>query len=243
MLNSPFRARSSRAAQAAGFTLVELLVVIGIIAILAGVAFPAITKGISKARESAAMQTAGQIGLAEFQYANDNSTYPDGQNAQAIATALLNGKYVSDPNIFYIAADNSATKPTTLAAFNGGTANVSYEFTGVNGTGGGAAAYNGIGSSASDLLPVVWSEGDPGPEIPAAADTGSSFTPTTGIFGTDGIAVCYHGNNAAFITPNIKVNVAWPPQGEVPFVGQAFDPAGVIYAIRPGAKLKTSSSK
>jgi prepilin-type N-terminal cleavage/methylation domain-containing protein len=238
MLNSPFRARSSRASQAAGFTLVELLVVIGIIAILAGVAFPAITKGLLKARESAAMQTASQIGLAEFQYANDNSTYPDGKDAQAIATSLLNGKYVSDPNTFYIASDNSAAKPTTLAAFNGGAGNVSYDFTGVNGTGTGAATFNGIGSSASDLLPVVWSEGDPGAVIPAAADTGSSFTPSTGIFGTDGIAVCYHGHNAAFITPNTKTNVTWPPQGQVPFVGQAFDPAGVTYVTRFGASGK-----
>jgi prepilin-type N-terminal cleavage/methylation domain-containing protein len=85
MLNSPFHARSSRAAQAAGFTLVELLVVIGIIAILAGVAFPAITKGIGKARESAAMQTAGQIGLSEFQYQNDNSTYPARLSTESIS--------------------------------------------------------------------------------------------------------------------------------------------------------------
>ena len=234
MLNSPFRARSSRASQAAGFTLVELLVVIGIIAILAGVAFPAITKGLLKARESAAMQTASQIGLAEFQYANDNSTYPDGANAQAIATALLNGKYVSDPNTFYIASDNAAAKPTTLAAFTAGAGNVSYDFTGVNGTGN-TATYNGIGSSASDLLPVVWSEGQQGLAIPVAADQGQAFTPNGGIFGADGIAVCYHGNNAVFVTPNTKANVAWPPQGQAAFIGQAFDPAGVTYVIRPGA--------
>jgi hypothetical protein len=85
---------------------------------------------------------------------------------------------------------------------------------------------------------VVWSEGDGGAQIPAAADTGLAFTPNGGIFGSDGIAVCYHGNNAVFITPNTKANVAWPPQGEVPFVGQAFDPSGVTYVIRTGASGK-----
>ena len=71
----------SAARQSGGFTLVELLVVIGIIAILAGVALGPITSGIRKARESACMQTTRTLALAEFQYANDNNNYPDGADA------------------------------------------------------------------------------------------------------------------------------------------------------------------
>ena len=114
-----------------GFTLVELLVVIGIIAILAGVALGPITNGIKKAQESGAMQTTRTLALAEFQYANDNNgSYPDstGTSAVDVCKALMTGNYVSDPNLFYIAADKDtgAAKPTTVAAFS--VNNCSFDF-------------------------------------------------------------------------------------------------------------------
>src|SRR5580698_7659520 len=75
-----------------GFTLVELLVVIGIIAILAGVALGPITKGIKQAQESTSMQVARQIGLLEFSYSNDNNqVYPYAATTAGIADLLLNG--------------------------------------------------------------------------------------------------------------------------------------------------------
>src|SRR5476651_874775 len=103
MLNSPYPILAARVRRAAGFTLVELLVVIGIIAILAGVALGPITNGIKKAQQSGGVQTSRTIALAEFQYANDSDTkaYPDGSGSDAsvVAKALLGGNYVSDPGL------------------------------------------------------------------------------------------------------------------------------------------------
>src|SRR5271156_2396898 len=98
--------RIARDSLRGGFTLVELLVVIGIIAILAGVALGPITTGIAKAKQNAAVQQSHAIGIAMFAFANDNSQlYPDistpnpnngATGAPKVAYALMNGNYVSD---------------------------------------------------------------------------------------------------------------------------------------------------
>src|ERR1700689_3593792 len=78
MLNNRLLFRTARNSNRGGFTLVELLVVIGIIAILAGVALGPITNGIKKAKQSAGLQTAHAIGLSLYSFANDNQQlYPD----------------------------------------------------------------------------------------------------------------------------------------------------------------------
>jgi prepilin-type N-terminal cleavage/methylation domain-containing protein len=225
-----FPSRNVAARKAGGFTLVELLVVIGIIAILAGVALGPITNGIRKAKESGAMQTTRTIALAEFQYANDNDqTYPDGVDAGVIGLALITGNYVSDPGLFYISGDAAAAKLAGVAA--GFVAhNCSYDFTGVG-------ANVGVGSTAPDQLPLVWSEGQTGLAYPAAG-AGQPFTPVaSSVFGKDGIAVCYHSNNAYFRAPNGNASLAFPPAGQAVFIDQTFDPGipPIAYAIRAGA--------
>src|ERR1700687_3605671 len=54
-----------------GFTLIDLLVVIAIIAILAAILFPVFAQARDKARQSACLSNAKQIGLAVTMYAND----------------------------------------------------------------------------------------------------------------------------------------------------------------------------
>jgi prepilin-type N-terminal cleavage/methylation domain-containing protein len=65
----------------AAFTLIELLVVIAIIAILAGLAFPAVTGAIMSGKKSEVRSTANQIKLALSAYYAEYGTYPAVTNA------------------------------------------------------------------------------------------------------------------------------------------------------------------
>ena len=217
-----------------GFTLVELLVVIGIIAILAGVALGPITSGIRRAQQNAGMQQSRTIYVALFSYANDNnSNFPDGADAGAIANTLYVGKYVSDPKTFQLSGDSTYVTPTGTTTLKA--ANCSFDFAG---TSTGATTGIGVGPSASDLLPVVWSGGDSGAAIPTGAGAGTAFAPTTGIYSTYGIAVGYKSGSAFFRSVQTTAAPTFPGQGNVDFVDQAFDPAGVTYAIRVGSTGK-----
>jgi len=70
-----------------GFTLVELLVVIVIIAALAGLASPAILRSRKKADQTEAVSNARQIGISLMDFDTEYGSFPDTVTAAAVAAA------------------------------------------------------------------------------------------------------------------------------------------------------------
>lgn len=58
-----------------GFTLIELMVVVAVIAILAAIAFPSFNEQVRKGRRSDAMAEVGRMQLALERFRADNPTY------------------------------------------------------------------------------------------------------------------------------------------------------------------------
>lgn len=67
--------RSAR--KSAGFTLIELMIVVGVIAILLAVAYPMFTSQIQKGRRADAQQEMLDIALQQEKYRANNVTYGD----------------------------------------------------------------------------------------------------------------------------------------------------------------------
>ncbi|MFQ5767679.1 MAG: type II secretion system protein GspG [Acidobacteriota bacterium] len=75
---------------AAGFTLMELLVVVAVVGILASMVIPAMTAAMEKSRQRTTMANMRSIGNQLQIYQNDESLFPGGSlTIQELAAALL----------------------------------------------------------------------------------------------------------------------------------------------------------
>ena len=217
MTHPPLKTYSARKIPQGGFTLVEILVVIAIIALLAGVALPAVTGALKKAKENAALQQGHGLALACFQFSNDNDgNFPGTTTTPAVTVAksedafkLLAGTYVSNPDSFYIAMTGKNKYSGTTPSQDLGAANVSWDYT---------AGAGGVGLTTSDpdQTPLIMSTGATSYSMGtvgtagaatatlAAAGAGNPFT-------VDGIAVGYKDMSSAFKTPgSIQTGSAFP---------------------------------
>ena len=133
------RARFGFGGRRTGFSLVELLVVIGIIALLISILMPALSKAREAANRTKCLSNLRSLGQAMVMYANQFKDYLPNTNPQGTVDdydstnavlVALNRDYVRAPAIFHCPSDvdNAPEKIETADFQLPNSARVSYDF-------------------------------------------------------------------------------------------------------------------
>lgn len=84
----------------AGFTLIELMIVVAIVAILAAIALPAYQDYVGRSQMAEAYSLASGLKVSVVEFYANNATFPvDNAAAQAGPAANIKGKYVAQTTI------------------------------------------------------------------------------------------------------------------------------------------------
>ncbi|MEK2688120.1 type IV pilin protein [Bdellovibrio sp. GT3] len=157
--------RTTRTSQA-GFSLVELMVVVAIIGVLASIAVPAVNKYIAKARQSEAKTNLASLYTSEKAFFSEYTTYDS--RFQAIGYSpegqLRYNVGFSAAHTIATAAANGFATPVTVAATNTGTFCLGIAV---------AMPTNGTGPGCKMLAPANGTATISA--LPATAGTGNTF--------------------------------------------------------------------
>jgi type IV pilus assembly protein PilA len=83
-----------------GFTLIELMIVVAIIAILAAIAIPAYQDYIIRAQVSEALSLADAAKVGVWEFANNHGTFPSNNASAGVsAAASISGNYITSVTI------------------------------------------------------------------------------------------------------------------------------------------------
>ena len=170
--------RGLKKLKANSFALVELLVVISIIGLLAGLAVPAIQGGLDKAKQQVDVSNARQVGMILFSDANDNegSYSTNGTTSLMIFTNLIGKGALSSTKVLAGQGYPAAGSTSSISASNIAMAYVS-----------------GLTTSDDGQTPVLISKG-----LTTITATQSLSAIKTG-WKTKGIVVYRVGNSAEFL--------------------------------------------
>jgi prepilin-type N-terminal cleavage/methylation domain-containing protein len=198
--------------RANSFTLVELLVVISIIGLLAGMAVPAIQGGLDKAKQQVDVSNMRQCGMIAFSYANDNDGNYNGTNTNSLSSTTF------FTNLVALGQLNT----TKILAGNGYTAATSTNNILANNI---AWGYNSPLTTSDDgNLPLFITKNFP---VGSTFSNVSIASATVG-WKSKGIAVYRVGNSAEFIKPG----TAGSAVGSVTISGVSSNATGAAFSIQ-----------